>query len=249
LNNAVPDMPFKDPADYGRLEIKNSILDAIANGQHGVGISPYSPAGKDESGHTYQKIYPGELKKIANQYRGEMQVRDLPTNKKTLQNWNVLQDANVGDVADLYDTQGMNEYSDFFEPTRNLLKEMKQVELSAIGPNTEPAVAISIREARSKAETASHLFEHFAKKAEETGEDVDVMAADNAFAALKRAMIHYDSRLPMRLVDQSVKVPYAKITPEMKDRVQKYGLPLFSLAGAAALAPGHGVLRDQSEQN
>lgn len=86
LKKRIPDAPFKDPADYANLEMKNQLLNAAKQGQDYLGlirgsdVSDRFSHGPDEragTAYTYDKIYQSVLKKLANQYG--IEVRDVPT--------------------------------------------------------------------------------------------------------------------------------------------------------------------------
>lgn len=239
IRSMPPDMPFKDPADYGRLEIKNGILDAIANEQHGVGISPKSPVGQDMSGQTYQKVYPGELRKIANQYGGEMTTAPLHTT--------------AGSIIDLADTEPRIADRDYF-PTLEHVFDPDFYHRGADHPlNPE------VDKWRNMGEQVDELMYQFMPSAPA---DYDALtAAQHKFKfelqRYEEAMQHADSMTDVELMQldeimqehanrvkdaaltaernastSSFDVPYARITPEMKEKILKWGLPLFSAAGA-----------------
>jgi len=101
--NAVPDAPFKDAADYGRLEMRKQLLNAANNGEDYLAltnpedqIERYSLEGKDADAmhHIYGNVYRKEMEKLAKQYGAEMTTvplksvtEQVDTRPGTMQNW------------------------------------------------------------------------------------------------------------------------------------------------------------------
>lgn len=87
MRNAPPDAPFKDPSEYARLELKKQLLQAAHSGEGWLALTRgadqvdrYSLTGKKAENMTniYDKIYHGELKKLANQYGAKVEDLALP---------------------------------------------------------------------------------------------------------------------------------------------------------------------------
>ena len=89
LANKVPDAPYKSPRDYGALELRKQLLNAVEEGndylaltrggdqieRYAQGMDPKSRAGMM---HIYDKVYRSELEKLAKRYGAE--VVDIPVN-------------------------------------------------------------------------------------------------------------------------------------------------------------------------
>jgi len=267
-NSKIPDQPFKDPASYGRLEIKNAILDALTHKQQGIGISPRSPVGLDETGQTYHHVYPGELKKIANQYRGEMQTRDLPTNQREAYRWQALELRDLRDIADLLPYPGRGNFSTLVTPASQMADELiaaaqkNSIERGnqlRLPPGTFDPFIDRVQLARKRYEQAAALADELHNPRKGITATTKVVqsnkaehAADMANSArneLISSLLALESSMPISLQREILKVPYAKFTPEFNERVTKYGFPLFSIAGAAALTPPDAPASDQDAFN
>lgn len=90
ISRKVPDAPFKDPADYATLELKNQMLNAAKQGHDYLGLVrgsdvsdrfSHDPEARAGTAYTYDKVYQSALKKLANQYG--IEIRDIPTTLKS----------------------------------------------------------------------------------------------------------------------------------------------------------------------
>lgn len=100
----IPDAPFKDPADYSRLELKKQVLKALDRGDRYLGTTPsevqisryeqaMTPERRAGMEHVYDKIVPGELAKLARQY-------DIPLTEVELQSSLVRGDPRIPLLAE-----------------------------------------------------------------------------------------------------------------------------------------------------
>lgn len=84
---AVPDAPFKDASDYARLELKKQLLQAAHSGENWLAmtrgadqVERYSLTGRKAENMTniYDKVYHGELRKLAQHYGAKVEELKLP---------------------------------------------------------------------------------------------------------------------------------------------------------------------------
>lgn len=77
LKETPPDAPFKNTADYGALEIKKNLLEAvdddmgylgITNAEDAMGWFGHGDAQRAGMEHAYDVVYPNELEKLARKY-------------------------------------------------------------------------------------------------------------------------------------------------------------------------------------
>lgn len=251
-NSGVPDMPFKDPADYGAFEIKNSILNSIDKGRAGIGITPRSPVGLDESNQTYGKVYPGILRRIGKQYGGREGVGQA-----------VVQGKPVVDLADLVPTAGGRDYfgslkalfdpdmyhrgdydlgvhADAFPESAKWIEMDQQLDAlqDQFAHKFDAADLPQIQQARAN-------FKHELQKYEETlplrdqMTEIEIMQLDEIME--EAAGRYYEAAAAAernaRAKTGGMDIPRVDYTNEFLGRVKKYGFPLFSVLGAGFFSP------------
>lgn len=110
--NSVPDAPFKDPRDYGGLELRKQMLMAAREGDDYLGIvdpdSLINRYGMNEIGRQaegqrkmYGETYPSELQKLARQYG--LEYGDVPGVQSNSRRLNSLHDVVTGDGVEYTD--------------------------------------------------------------------------------------------------------------------------------------------------
>ncbi len=195
----VPDMPFKDPGDYGRLEIKNALLDAIANDQHGVGITSKSPVGLDADMHTYRKVYPGQLRRIADQYGGDMTTASIPVRARGKTQWQNLRGA--GDIADFFEAGNLDDIAsmrDFSDLAKPLVEE-----IASHNEHIMPGSSARARQLHAELERASDEADHAAVNSGELSADTadKKETAEALIEDLRDHLIQMDGASPGGLED------------------------------------------------
>lgn len=221
LKYSVKDAPFKTPQDYGRLEIKNSILDAIKHRDNRVGISPESPVGVDAHGTTYKGVYPRELEKIAKQYGADFELSPLPIQGVARRTWGALQrhgGAEAADIADLFDPSIHNSPLEHYEALQDLTSEL-----------IEAGLQTGVSEDIIRAARASQ-GRYGINRLADTG-----YASQRLADQWMNSLISLENEISRRKV-KSVEVPNLKFNEGFLERIKKYGLPLFGVAGAGVLA-------------
>lgn len=110
LASAVPDAPFKTPAEYGRLELRKQLLNAVNDGEDFLAITPgqtqierYSLEGKkaENMARIYDEVYRGELEKLARQYGTEVVDVEVPLSTKTDARPRIMREYNIEDADEL----------------------------------------------------------------------------------------------------------------------------------------------------
>lgn len=244
LRATPPDAPFKDPADYGRLELKRGILDAISHGNTHVGITPSEgPIGwfnfnKDRldlddpelmeagelnpqimgSKYAYDKIYPGELRKLANQYGAPFTQVDLPIVDKNMNQLAQVEESGAADLPDFMDMVLDNEPNEYgHAQLRNVLQELDH-ELT------------DLPEADKRLREAHELSRQIDTSLNTHGSGLDSQLEDVQKLADK--LVELDN---MRLgltgprSQQTRKVPAMELTPEVVEKIKKAGIPLWAI--------------------
>lgn len=111
----VPDAPYKNPKDYGALELRKQLLDAVEDDndylalvkgadqveRYEMGMTEQSRRGME---HVYDKIYRGELDKLARRYGAE--VVDIPVNLST------TKDVRLGAMTEL-DIESIEDFTSY----------------------------------------------------------------------------------------------------------------------------------------
>lgn len=240
LNSIPPDAPFKGSPDYGRLEIKQGLLDAVGAGDSFLGITPSEgPIGWFQSGpgqqpgmkEAYDRVYPGELKKLARQYGAEF--RDAPinvTDRKSVVTNRVLADqlmeVDAVDMPDYLDMISQGHYEDHANDLDNLVKGF--------------VIPEGNKGFRTEQNQIQRMVTEFKKKADDHDNgryDVD----DDVFAEMAEKIhariLGLDNALHGANPAQTIKtrnIPSMVLTPDIREKIKRIGVPIWSLAGTAA---------------
>ncbi len=240
---SVPDAPFKTPQEYGRLEIKNQLLDALAADDAALGITPASgPAswfpGTGAKDTTYDKVYPGELRKIANQYGAPFEDINLSVKTSDPLNLNALAGTDIVDFIQNADW----DHGVAPDAYRSLLGDLSNQYRSPRGYDPRSGHRDALDEAAEALDTVEEAEAHAridsnGKLHPEDEANLDSLRDDvgRAFSDL------YDAVLEQKKIGTESEafrsIPSMRLTPEVKDRISRIGLPLFTAAGAAMLSP------------
>jgi len=254
--NAVNDAPFKNPADYGLLELKMQMLNAAKQGQDYLGLvrgkdvsDRFSQDAGEAAGtsHIYDKVYPSVMRKLASQYGAE--VRDVPTTLKSSidvatpsmrdLNQETISDAvrMSRDMAD--DSSDPDEYINALDHLHGIKEELK---------DQDPHFAKKVDE---------HLGTLY-KLYDAAVTDPEIATSlgpkmDDAWELLSFNLnqLHLKYAKQKRLAAGSSKenkaFPSMVLSPEVRDRILKAGVPIWGMSGltAGALA---GLGANQEEE-
>jgi hypothetical protein len=252
LRDKVPDAPFKDPADYGLLELRNQLLNAVKSDQdylalvRGADVSArFGQTKEDAAGtsHVYDKVYRSQLDKLARQYGATVEDVRLPNvarkadvRPETMRNLDVEDTygllESVVDIADEFEPEGVegSDRSKPFDRLDDVIHEMVNI-------TNNPS-----KEMKDQAHRASVAVRSLRSKWKNTGIDIsDRDREDPAFEAAAREMRKlyeiYEpiarADLPEELADNSF--PAMKLTPEIRELVKKVGVPIWALGSMSLL--------------
>lgn len=245
VNDAVPDMPFKTPQEYGRFEIKKQILNALDAGDEYLGITPSSgPAswfpGTGAKDTTYDKIYPGELRKIAQQYGAEFSDIGLPVKSYDPLALNTLQGTDIVDFVNTMDW----ERGEPLEAAQELINELATHYRSPRGydPRSGEEDPLDfaqtqldiVREMEDNLDAIRGTRDPHPDELTELQESRDQLS--EALEDLYNETVEQQRSLGKGTFDRQI--PSMHLTPEIKEKIARIGLPLFTVAGASLLAPG-----------
>jgi hypothetical protein len=258
--DAIPDAPFKEPGSYGNLELKTQILNSLDDPDvESLGITPRSPVGMDESGHTYANVYPGLLKRLGNQYKGgqsdyEVRTRGAPIidlaevephagGRDYFPNLNYVFDPEMyhrGEMHPIYPPE--SRFSNLDEQVEQLLEQHSHKFADEDRARINKAQA-DFRAELARYNEAQEFRDSYDPDVTDPNEvisqyeqmDIDDLVGSQ-LAKYKEAVLDAE-RNARHARGDSMRMPVVDFVDEFRNRVKKYGFPLFNAAGAALLAP------------
>lgn len=223
LNYGVPDAPFKDPREYASLELRKQLLNAAHNDEDYLALTRgsdqrerYGGAGEGTE-YFYDKLYPSEMAKLAKRYGAEMTEVPLETSSGIDVRPEIMQAAGAEDYREFMDHVESGRHFDNNDPYAELIWQ-----LTPSGTHDHPT---SIR-----ALNAHRDYE----KARASGEDAsdELMDFDDALGTLYHEYMEANGGD----AKQTKTFPAIKLTPEVRERIKKAGVPLWAVgAGAVGL--------------
>lgn len=231
LKKKVPDAPFKDPADYGLLELKMQMLNAAKGGQDYLGLvrgkdisKRFSQSPEDAAGtsYVYDKIYPSVMRKLAAQYGAN--VRDVPT---TLTE---SVDVTTPTMRN-FDTETIH---DFMDQIYGHLEDLPKGESVAGNTGSVQGVLDELRaQDPIKAKEGDQLLKRIRGSVPESPTFLE------AWRRLTDTL--EDLHLSYREMTKEMAGPPAaktfesmELTPELREKIKRIGVPIWALAGTAA---------------
>lgn len=240
LEDTVPDAPFKDPADYATLELRNQMLNAAKQGQDYLGLIrgsdvsdrfSHDPEQRTGTAYTYDKVYRSALDKLAKQYG--IEVRDVPTLLKR------SVDVATPTMRDL-DSETMN---DFLGGARDVLESYGGPDgRDLMGNPVIEQIGRVINELSdqvpSSAFHARQSLDNFVREYRENS-NFDHPDVKSWWEQLKDDMqtAHEDYSDKLRTkfgATQTKSFPSMVLTPEVREKILKAGVPIWALSGATA---------------
>lgn len=233
LAKQVPEAPFKDPSDYGTLELKTQLLDAIDNDAdflalaRGADQTDRYPGMKSESlqgmNYTYDQVYPSALRKLAKRYSSDLeevkaQVKGPTDEPETLREHEL-------------------DFPDFMEATEEALQEP-----------ILPRHRLPIEDLLDEFRTSLPDREDLIRKVEDSlkilkqGGDSELMeqAWEPVGSMMDSLYRDWKSQVaPSATIEKTF--PAIRLTPQMKELIKKAGVPLWALSAV-------GVLPDEEER-
>lgn len=254
LERAPPDAPFKDPADYGRLELRKQLLNAVREGDTYLGLIPgeelakrFHHTGENAKGmaYTYDKVYNSELKKLARQYGAK--IVDVPLSMAAKQRlrsetlemheWENIEDAWDG-LADRVDETELAESGDDpLEAWRDVLRTTEDLITDVKSQMREHG--ITQHEALTQIPTLWRRLTKTLDSVDRWTDDLDGRLTSSWGKLMGYLRFGEQSLLEAMggWVSSVSTIKAMKITPEVAKRVKKAGVPLFSAAGATLGLP------------
>ncbi len=268
LNNKSPDLPYKDPAEYAALELRKQLINAVEEGDDWLAltraahqISRYSDAMDDAeraaSVHFYDKVYVGELKRLARLLRTNVEDIDGTIATNTDLRPAVMAEFDLEDVTDMASmvhsvvgdsiggdadsvTSGTTMFFEFMDELRTAIPD---------GPH-DGEFAELVRTTSKKLRDIETKLEALIPEAgldmspantREWNRTVDRLThvSDRDYPtgdiqdSLSRLWdIYVDAMPPIMVnVDQLRSFPALKITDDVRKQVEKHGLQLFARGG------------------
>lgn len=247
IQGRVPDAPFKDPADYGGLEMRMQLLNAAKQGQDYLGLirgkdvsERFSQHDDDAAGtsHVYDKVYPSVMKKLAAQYG--IDVRNVQTNLRSsldtatphmrLMNWERIPDA-VEDIRIHADDS--SDWEDTDSSLSHLVTLLSNFREAGVTGDAWDEAGSGIRklhdiyqEAHANPEAASR----HAGSLESTW--------GNVSHNLNLLHSEYASRIrggrPPLGGEATKSFPSMVLPHDIREKIKRIGVPIWALAGTAA---------------
>lgn len=248
--------PFSDPKEYARVELSKQLLDAVRNDEDYLALTRGSDQiqryseGMDERRmkgmrDMYDKAYLSVLKKLGKRYGAELVDVKLPVGTKidsrlpTLvdfgaENWDDMS-AMIADAAG----DDINDFAQTAEYMRRLLDDFT-TELGDRDPIfVEASVAI-----QDLSDETQRLLTRHEGHWDEIGKVLDDIESDwiTNYARVDRAMQrvedYYTDVFGAAVQEVDKTFPALRLTPEVKEKIKKAGVPLFSVTGALGIAGG-----------
>lgn len=244
IHSAVPDAPFKNPQQYAQLELNKQLLRAIEEGDDYLaltrGIDQIERYGGQQNEdfvkgmeHVYDNVYPSVLKKIAKRYGAEIEDVKVPiewlkpsplSTVEELEADSAVQFMErVGDL--LSESLDIDEQLDALSDVSSILHEMKE----SFNLRSEP-LGLGFNQIGNSLEQA---FTHVEKLQDSLRKEIPYEAED--FIELDAQIRLLESWLPDRTRMVEKTFPAMKLTPEVKEKILKAGVPLFGGTGATIM--------------
>jgi hypothetical protein len=253
LKGMVPDAPFKDPADYGAFELRNQLLNAAKQGQEYLGlirgenVSKRFSHGKEEkegTAYVYDKVYRSQLEKLARQYGTT--VKDVETDlRESL------------DVATpsmrSFDTETTGDYLDMQRGhLDDLLEQASETWQHGGRPVNPEDLKVGFRNLTSLINELKHVDPDTAESADQYVNELTKLYLDHKHGESPAwdkinplweglwddlddmHKIYVDTiRAEKGGTGNLQSFPAIVLTPEVRERIKKAGVPIWSAAGMA----------------
>lgn len=242
-----PDAPFKDPADYAAFELRNQLLNAAKQGQDYLGLVrgadvsnrfSHRDDAREGTAYTYDKVYRSVLDKLARQYGTEVKNVDshlkdvIDTATPSMRNMDAETVADYVDINRLHiDDSSGEDLESGFRNLSMLLNELATV--NSQGTLKARKTLSQIRDiykqhvenptnAPESSQLIDLLWNNFSQKVSTLHDQY----AENVRKKAGRSLI------------EGKTFPSMVLTPEIREKVLKAGVPIWSLSGAALTGLG-----------
>lgn len=266
------DVPFKDPKEYGRVELSKQLINAAENDEqylaltrgadqierYAVGLNDRSRGGME---HIYDKIYLSALRALARRYGAQMTEVNVPvkaTSDSRLHSVAETGSENVREMRwvldDFIESGDADEWMGVADSYKEVLGELdKEFPWT---PQNRPMFEDAQRKVNTvvqEIESIAHEDTVFQELAEEGTSLTEEAFEDRFNIRSNNPNIREDLSMYMDQADTQLSVledmynqflgvdttqmktfPALEITPEVRDKILKVGIPLYG-AGAAAI--------------
>lgn len=237
IRDRVPDAPFKDPADYALLELKNQLLNASKENSDYLGLVrgediskrfSHAPEQAEGTAYTYDKVYQSALDKLARQY-GIKRV-DVPAKLQI-----------VGDVATptmrALETETVPDFMDMIhshiEDTMGEGNEIPRY-MDELINELENSTGLS-----APADRARRALEYAREEVLKLN-GVDRPDFKEAWNVIQRQLgamhrVHANAIRQSGAIAQPKTFPALSLTPEIREKILKAGVPIWALGATGAV--------------
>lgn len=259
---SAPNAPFKNPADYGRLELKKQLLSAVNNdqdylamvrgddqirryGMEGGHIAAGETTAEDPNAagmrYVYDKIYRGEMEKLAKQYGAK--VEDIKMPLGAAEDWrpDIMREYELETPQDFYEymtgrllsptSSTADLDASMIDHSIDAVKNMLDNEV-AVNPDSDyDQILKNLNKVRRNVvEAHDSQLSNRMPDAKWTDDMVDLW--DSTMAGLKSHLENHRRDMTMENRMDAKTFPAIKLTPEVKKRIKELGVPLWTAAGA-----------------
>lgn len=239
LMNVPPDAPFKGAADYGSLEMKKQLLNAVRESQDYLGIvrgddqvgryPGLKPDQQEGMRYGYDKVYRGVLEKLGRQYGAPM--TEIQTQIPAARGGGKAPPSmGAADIHDFVDDVSEYEPDEYHEAVSGLLKDYQGL------PVQSTAYENHLRGAQDKLRRFQNDPESDATPALQGAIESHLQYLDGEWNKFHRGPITTGTK----------SFPAIQLTPEIREKVRKAGVPIWAAAGAGT---GLDVLKQQLDSD
>lgn len=245
----IPDAPFKNPADYATLELKNQMLNAAKQGQDYLGMVRGSDISdrfsheadqREGTAYTYDKVYRSALNKLARQYG--IDVRDVPTTLKSSIDvaTPTMRQHGIETIGDLLGD--MRNHTDWTDPD-DLSLHLDRIgdviaEIGETAPTHAERAATDLEQLRNALSPYREEVQRGKTVRNPWQSDADVTSWYNQLTDdLMEGHDLYKQKKMLEMDPQeSVKdFPSMVLTPEIREKILKAGVPIWALGAGLTM--------------
>lgn len=259
LQAKPPDAPFKDPADYGMLEMKQQLLQAVKQNADYLGLVrgadvsdrfSHGPREREGTAYTYDKVYQSALDKLARQYgieRSEVPVNVQKTVDVATPTMRDLDTENVEDFLDMISDRlaSDREMEIHREDAATNLNWISRVSREMHGTDPE-----ADRQVRDNVRQMKQII-----ASDDRGDDPDTLPEyspkfqdlwlSTAQALKSMHQAYSEPRLAAAARETKEKVfPALNLTPEVRQKILKAGIPIWALGATGAVGS---MMQDENQ--
>jgi len=272
LEKKVPNAPYKNPKDYAGLELRKQLLNAVDNDENYLAltrgadqIERYSQGMNEKSvrgmEQMYDKVYLGELKKLAKRYGAVVEDVEVPVTSALDARPAAIADhgyENFGDfMAHHYETLETlgtpGAYGSDINMVRSSLEDMRSLGRQVMSP-LFPRTGFPEHDVRNLEDILSRIgrradeFDTLEISPSDRGwkeaygeyhRDLERLHADASVMLSESYNDYVDNFAEISGQEAGVKsFPAIKLTPEVKEKILALGVPQFARGGPVRMQGG-----------